>query len=395
VVAGGRERGLGRGRGREATGRQGTAALAVGLLVLVAACAGCSSSGTAAPATSAATTAATGTAPSSAPPVPSPGCSIAQAAVAAPAVTNQRETIEVDGTSRWYLLNLPATTTPSPVPTSPGASALSTPRPLVLDFHGLAEGATIHSATSRFGTLGQQDGFIAVFPNGTGSPVHWNTTAQSGNQDLDFVTALLTQLEATRCIDTSRVYASGFSDGAFFVSLLACTMSNRFAAIAAVSGLQLDKPCHTTRPVPILTFHGTADPILYFNGGVGTATLNKLLGATGTGSSGSSGSSTTTTTLPKANLHGAGYPATVQAWAVKDGCDPHPTDTRQSSQIIVRRYACPAGTDVEFTIVLGGGHAWPGSAFSKEISAFTGFTTFQVDATAAIWTFFQRFTLPS
>jgi poly(3-hydroxybutyrate) depolymerase len=50
---------------------------------------------------------------------------------------------------------------------------------------------------------------------------------------------------------------------------------------------------------------------------------------------------------------------------------------------------------VEFTIVLGGGHAWPGSAFSKEISAFTGFTTFQVDATDAIWTFFQRFTLPS
>ena len=309
-------------------------------------------------------------------------------------VTNQPATIEVDGTSRSYLLNLPATTTPSPVPAPAGGSAQMTPRPLVVDFHGLAEGATLHSATSQFGTLGQKDGFIAVFPNGTGTPVHWNTTAQSGNQDLDFVTALLHQLESFQCIDTSRVYASGFSDGAFFVSLLACTMSNRFAAIAAVSGLQLDKPCRTSRPVPITTFHGTADPILYFNGGVGTATLTRSWAAGRPGPAGSSGSSTTTTTLPKANLHGAGYPATVQAWAVKDGCNPHPTDTRQSSQIIVRRYACPAGTDVVLTIVLGGGHAWPGSRFSQEISAFTGFTTFQVNATDAIWTFFQRFTLP-
>jgi polyhydroxybutyrate depolymerase len=366
--------------------------LAVGLVTLATVGTACSSSGSTAPPTTAVPTASTGTTPSSAPPVPSAGCSIPVAPVATGPLTNQRENIEVDGASRWYLLNLPATTTPSPVPVVAGSPGR--PRPLVIDFHGLAEGATIHSDTTGFGTLGQQDGFIAVFPNGTGSPVHWDTTAQTGNQDLDFVSAMLQQLESTQCIDTSRVYASGFSDGSFFVSLLACTMSNRFAAIAAVSGLQLDKPCRTTRPVPILTFHGTADPILYFNGGIGTGTLDKVLGSKSPAGSGTSGS-TTTTTLPKADLHGPGYPATVQAWAVKDGCDPHSTDTRQSSQVIVRRYACPAGTDVEFYIVLGGGHAWPGSAFSREISSLTGFTTFQIDATHTIWSFFQRFTLPS
>jgi polyhydroxybutyrate depolymerase len=313
-------------------------------------------------------------------PVPSPGCKLAPT----PSVTNQRQDIEISGTDRWYLLSTPDPSTPSAVES--GASS-PLPRPLVLDFHGLAEGAVIHSTTTQFGTLGQKDGFIVAFPNGTGSPVQWNTTTKgSTNPDLQFVAAMLSHIEATQCIDTSRVYASGFSDGAFMVSQLACTMSTTFAAIAAVSGLQLPKPCPTKRRVPIITFHGTADPILFFNGGIGTATLNKLLGRGGTGSS------TTTTTRP-ANLNGAGYPATVRAWAQKDGCSPRATNTRISSQVILRTYRCPAKTAVQFYIVIGGGHAWPGSAFSKSISNFTGFTTFQINATDRIWAFFQRFQL--
>jgi polyhydroxybutyrate depolymerase len=319
------------------------------------------------------------------PAVPSAGC----ATPAGPAVTDQRQDVQVDGVDRWYLLDTPAPTTPDPTtPTSrTSGTAKATPRPLVLDFHGLAEGAILHSKTSQFGVLGQKDGFVVAFPNGTGTPVQWDTTTKgSANADLQFVTALLGQIEGSECIDTSRVYASGFSDGSFMVSQLACTMSGRFAAIAAVSGLQLPTPCPTTRKVPIISFHGTADPILFFNGGLGLGTLNRVLGRT------PPSSATTTTTLPL-NLHGPGYPATVQAWAVKDGCDPHPTDHRQSSQVILRTYRCPPGTGVEFYIIVGGGHSWPGSAFSRSISAVTGFTTFQIDATSLIWQFFQRFRL--
>jgi polyhydroxybutyrate depolymerase len=316
-------------------------------------------------------------------PVPSVGCRLAPS----PSVTNQREDITVSGVDRWYLLSTPA---PPAQEAASNGSPSPEPRPLVLDFHGLAEGAVVHSTTTQFGALGQQDGFVVAFPNGTGSPVQWNVTAPgSSNPDLQFVTAMLTQLESTQCIDTSRVYASGFSDGSFMVSQLACTMSTKFAAIAAVSGLQLPRPCQTKRRVPIITFHGTADPILFFNGGVGTATLNQLLGR---GSSASGSSSTTTTTQP-ARLNGAGYPATVKAWAEKDGCSPTATDTRISSQIILRSYRCPAKTAVAFYIIIGGGHAWPGSAFSRAISKYTGFTTFQINATNSIWAFFRRFQL--
>ncbi len=319
-------------------------------------------------------------------PVPSSGCHAAPTA----AVTNQRQNIEIDGVARWYLLTTPSPSTPSRVSSeksSPATKGAAIPRPMVVDFHGLSEGASLHSATSQFGNLGQKDGFVAVFPEGTGSPVQWNTGSEAPtNADLAFVTSLLQQVESAQCIDTSRVYASGFSDGSFMVSLLACTMSNRFAAIGAVSGLQLPTPCHTTRPVPIITFHGTADPILYFNGGVGTGLLKTLLGG------GNSGSTTTSTTVP-AKLHGPGVPATVRAWAVKDGCNPKAVDHKVASRIILRTYACPAKTSVQFYIIIGGGHAWPGSRVSQSIAHLTGFTTFQIRATPTEWSFFQRFQL--
>ncbi len=369
-----------------------TAAVAVVGLVVITLCSACSSSGTASPTTAGATVGAASPATSAkiatGAPVPSTGCTRPQSGP----VTNQRQTVDVDGTSRWYLLNTPAPTTPGPTPSTGSSKAgAPIPRPLVVDIHGLAEGAVIHSATTGFGALGQKDGFVAVFPQGTGTPVQWDTSATTNpNPDLKFFTAMLNQVEAQLCIDTSRVYASGLSDGSFMVSLLACTMSNRFTAVAAVSGLVVPKPCRPTRHVPVIAFNGTADPILFFNGGVGTATLNRVLGNRGSSSS----TSSSTTTVPiHVNLNGPGFPATVKAWARKDGCDRRATDTRTSSQIILRTYRCPAGTDVEFYIVIGGGHAWPGSKFSQEISSITGFTTFQINATDVIWAFFQRFQL--
>ena len=359
-------------------------------LVVAVAVAGCSSSGSASPSSSTRPAATTSDQVADGAPVASSGC----ARPSAPSVTSLRQNLTVDGAARWYLLDTPAPSTPSPTRVRPSTTSTTdaatvSARPLVLDFHGLDEGAVVHSDTTRFGVLGQQDGFVVAFPQGTGTPVQWDTTSQKPtNPDLQFVTAMLDQIESTQCIDTSRVYASGFSDGSFMVSLLACTMSNRFAAIAAVSGLQLDKPCKTTRRVPILAFHGTADPILFFNGGIGTATLNKVLGKAPPASA-----STTTTTTQPVDLHGPGYPATVQAWAVKDGCDPHSSDTKLSSQVILRTYRCPAGTDVEFYIILGGGHAWPGSTISRALTGVTGFTTFQINATDVIWSFFHRFQL--
>ncbi|MGA2521764.1 MAG: PHB depolymerase family esterase [Acidimicrobiales bacterium] len=281
----------------------------------------------------------------------STGC----ATSAAPAASELLQKITVDGAKRLYLLTAP--------PVHRGDRL-----PVVVDLHGLSEGAALEAITTQFSPKAIADRFIVVFPQGTGNPVGWDiqpATSGHPNHDIDFMNALLNTLEAQRCVDASRIYATGLSDGALFTSLLACTMANRFAAFAPVAGVVVPQPCQPAHPVPILAFHGTADPILPFNGG------------------------TPGTTAPPVNLFGPGYPANVQAWAVKDGCNPTPTDTQVATHVILRTYPCPPGAAVEFYIVVGGGHAWPGST----ISAMNGPSTFEINATDLIWAFFRHYRL--
>lgn len=281
-------------------------------------------------------------------PIPSAGCSSPTPV----SVTELRQNLSVDGVARWYLLTTP--------PTHKGV-----PLPVVIDLHGLSDGATLEAITSQFSPKAVSEGFIAVFPQGTGNPVGWDIdlgTRRHPNHDIDFMNAILDKLEKTNCVDTSRVYATGLSDGALFTSLLACTMTTRFAAFAPVAGIVMPTPCRPARPVAILGFHGTADPTLPFNGGPATAPPQPL------------------------DLHGPGYPANVQAWAVKDRCNPDSTDTQVTAHVILRTYRCSVGAAVEFYIVLGGGHAWPGSQFS----AIKGPSTSEINATDIIWNFFRR-----
>jgi polyhydroxybutyrate depolymerase len=296
---------------------------------------------------------------------PSPGC----ATSADGALDKERRTVEVGAGERFYFLS------------TPGDHDGKTPSPLVIDFHGLLEGAQIHTAMTNYARLAQSDGFVVAVPNGSGVPLRWDVKPGPENQDLAFVDAMLDQLGNDLCIDTSRVYATGFSYGAIMTSFLTCQRSDRFAAVAPVAGLMVPTPCDQARRVPILTFHGTADPVLLFNGGSG-----RIPGITPAEES--------VPPPPPADINGSGYPANAAQWAGRNGCAPTPVDTNVTEKVIHRVYDCPADAAVEFYIILDGGHAWPASAFSKMIEPFVGPTTFDIDATKLSWEFFQRFRLP-
>jgi polyhydroxybutyrate depolymerase len=224
-----------------------------------------------------------------------------------------------------------------------------------------------------------------VFPHGTGGPVRWDVgTDPATNDDLAYVAAVLDRVEAERCVDTSRVYATGLSNGAMMSSVVACAMADRVAAIAPIAGIALPEPCEPARPVPVLTIHGTADPILLFNGGVGSEVLDAAM---------TGGTAAPTTTVPP-DLDGAGYPETVRGWAALAGCGEEPTDERVGDDVIRRTYDCPEEAPVEFFIVEGGGHSWPSSEFSRSIERIVGPTTFEIDASREVWDFVSRFRLP-
>lgn len=283
----------------------------------------------------------------------------------------------LDDSDRWFLL------------TTPKEHDGKTPLPMVIDYHGLSEGADVHAKMSQFSPFAQQHGFILVTPNGTGTPIHWEASPDpKGNADLVFTGDLLDQLEGELCVDTSRIYATGLSNGAFMSSAVACTMADRFAAVAPVAGLQHPTPCDPGRPMPILTFHGTADPILLFNGGVGDR-LGEIM-SKGVGQVGQD-----TSSVPKADLEGPGYPKAVREWAKQNGCDPKPTDHQLTDTVLTRTYDCPADGAVEFVVLQGGGHSWPGSEFSKAVERVVGPTDMSIDADELIWAFFQRFQLPA
>ncbi|MFZ4517843.1 MAG: alpha/beta hydrolase family esterase [Microthrixaceae bacterium] len=298
---------------------------------------------------------------------PSPGCGSSTTG----AVTDERRTVSVGGTERWYLL------------TTPAGHDGRNPVPLVLDFHGLAEGAEVHTGMASYGRLGQQEGFAVAVPQGEGAVPAWKVGLDPSNPDLAFVDALLDQLGQQLCLDTSRVYATGLSNGAFMASTLGCVRADRFAAIAPIAGVRFPEGCAPSRPVPVLAVHGTADPILLFNGGVGD--LSSALAGT-------------TPTLPPAadaDIDGPGYPEAVRGWVGADRCGATPADTDITPEVLRRTYECPDGISVEFFVVKGGGHSWPGSEFSRSIEAIVGPTNMDLDASRVSWDFFRRFQLPS
>ena len=58
----------------------------------------------------------------------------------------------------------------------------------------------------------------------------------NANRDLKFVDAVLADMRQKFRIDDSKIFATGFSNGARFVYLLWATRSKKFAAFAAVAG---------------------------------------------------------------------------------------------------------------------------------------------------------------
>ena len=49
--------------------------------------------------------------------------------------------------------------------------------------------------------------------------------------------------------------------------------AGRYAAVAPVAGIQNPAGCHPSRPVPVVAFHGTADPFVSYTGAIGPAAL--------------------------------------------------------------------------------------------------------------------------
>ncbi|MDZ4770675.1 MAG: PHB depolymerase family esterase [Chloroflexota bacterium] len=256
-----------------------------------------------------------------------------------------------------------------------------TPLPIVMGIHGLTSNPSQQRQFSRWDELGEREGFISVYPAGTGTPRRWNAGGTFENSaareinariygepadDVTFFRDLLDHLEATYCIDPTRVYATGLSNGGGMSNRLACEMADRITAIGTVAGAytELEDGCNPSRPVPVIAFHGGEDPIVAYQGEQFSETV----------------------TLPFIEDWAA-------EWAERNGCGtPLVVETAAPDVIIVREWLdCDADALVTLYTLPDGGHTWPGGLVLPEF--LVGITRVDIDASAIMWEFFQDYSL--
>ena len=258
------------------------------------------------------------------------------------------------GEQRKYLVYVPDSYDPS------------VPAPLVISLHGFVEWPAHQMQISGWNELADEYGFIVVYPSGTGFPLRWRTGGADFDRvetakDVQFITDLIDQLSAEYNVDRNRIYANGLSNGGGMTMVLACELSERIAAVGSVAGAfrYPREECQPARPVPAILFHGTADPIVSYEGGPSRSF-----------------------DIP--------FPS-ISEWVAElaqyNGCDSTPHDLPPSGTVSGIQYAgCAA--DVVFYTITGGGHSWPGGEPLPEWIA--GTTSEDIDATRKMWEFFQE-----
>ena len=146
-----------------------------------------------------------------------------------------------------------------------------------------------------------------------------------------FFNAILKFAETQLCVDTSRVFLSGFSTGAFLALGLGCkfagTSVRGVAADAGSLGLLYLEECRNGYPLPIVNFHSKSDPTIPYDGELWIASQEEV----------------------------------NAVWRQRNGCNRNSSYriTFKSGTTECRRYDCP-GAPVEMCAVEGLDHCWIG-----------------------------------
>jgi polyhydroxybutyrate depolymerase len=265
------------------------------------------------------------------------------------------QTIVSGGMQRRYLLHVP-----------PGYDPARRTA-LVFSLHGYISNPKQQLIFSQFDQVADKYGFVVVFPQGTGSPLRWNAyfgqpASDRGADDVQFVRDLIATLSSDLCIDPARIYVNGLSNGGGMSYRIACEMADQMAAIGSVAGAYAPvlSRCKPVRPVPVIAFHGTADPIVPYGGS-------------------KDGS------LPPIKDWAA-------AWAVRNGCHPVPVAIPARGDASGLHYRhCTDNADVILYTIDGGGHTWPGGVPIP----FVGKASQDIDASEVMWQFFEAHPLPT
>lgn len=284
------------------------------------------------------------------------------------ATSMHRRVINHDGIEREYFIHVP--------------DGVALPAPVVYAVHGYTSTATGFEAAHSMNPHADDNGYIAVYPQGshfvvdepTGSSYRvtsWNDLAanlgpkdegphcvadadaypcpaECGEcnrcawtgcyDDVGFFEKMMDQVEMEFSTDSGRTYLLGVSNGGMMALRLACNLSDRFTAVAPIiAQLAPGYACGPTADVPMLHLFGDKDDTVRFDGQPG-------------------GDGFIYTTAAQ----------TAKVWAHKLSCDIGPKPW-QNEYSLAAGLECTAysdcrtnGQEVVSCMKPGGRHDWPG-----------------------------------
>ena len=264
---------------------------------------------------------------------------------------DEEKSFEFQGRRRTYIVHVP-----------PGLDR-SRPVPLVLVLHGGVVNAFFTAHNTGMSATADREGFIAVYPNGTGRfedrILTWNVgfgfayALRNSVDDVGFLRELARRMVAEYGADPARVYAAGISNGGMMSYRLASEGSDVVVAVAPVAGASAGRERSgsplvvfpaPSRPVSVMTFHGMQDRLVPYYGGSGAGLTRAVY-------------------LPVQD--------SINMWVAYDGCSMEPQDWTSPSGNIARRWygGGREGSEVVLYTIGDGGHTWPGGTQLSETGA--------------------------
>ncbi len=229
-------------------------------------------------------------------------------------------------------------------PTLPASWDVTQQYPLLVVLGGFGEVGTDDAAYLGFTQLAADQTIFLVAPDA--DVLHaryaWDPSPNHfPNFDVEYLKAIIHDMEAKYPIDRNRVFVAGHSEGAHMAHRMACDASEDVAAIMSHAGQVSKVPseCAPARPVSVVQIHGTVDQVIGYYGDVQNNPPDPA--------------------IPSAH-------ETVAVWARNDGCTGAIALTGATldldaaiagSETTVEAYAgCPSGIAVELWSDVGGVH---------------------------------------
>ena len=254
---------------------------------------------------------------------------------------------------------------------APALAASSAKVPLVIVLHGGGGNAANAEMMTGFTAKAQKEGFIVVYPNGSGrlqdKLLTWNAGHCCGYamkervDDVGFIDALIDVMLRDYPLDGRRVYVTGMSNGGMMTHRLGRELSGRIAAIAPVVATVFGDEARPAHAVPALIINGMLDKNVPYLGGPPGGPGRRSWDGTPT------------------------QPALKQweFWAAANGCKPAPHKDDTAKWIL---WSNECAEPVKLYLVKDNGHAWPGGqpGYRRGDKPST-----VMDATDVIWDFFS------